>query len=73
MHGWPAQPGTQKDENVTCKGIKGSEIAMALKQGEVYRCPDSDCGCEVTVTRPPASGNGGNVNPRCCRGKEMKK
>ena len=35
---------------------------MAFKQGEVYRCPDPDWGCE-----------GGNLKPRCCCGKEMEK
>jgi len=24
---------------------------MAFKEGEVYKCPDADCGCEVTVTK----------------------
>src|SRR5207249_4180231 len=32
--------------------------AMALKQGEVYRCPDPECGCEVTVTRGAAPREG---------------
>lgn len=44
---------------------------MTLKQGEVYRCPDADCGCEVTVTGSANSGKGENENPRCCRSKEM--
>jgi len=28
---------------------------MAFKQGEVYKCPDPQCGCEITVTKgaPP--------------------
>jgi hypothetical protein len=46
---------------------------MALKQGEIYRCPDPNCGCEVTVTKGAAAGKGGNLNPRCCCGKEMQK
>jgi hypothetical protein len=46
---------------------------MALKQGEVYRCPDPDCGCEMTVTKGASPGKGGNLNPRCCCGKEMVK
>lgn len=46
---------------------------MALKQGEVYKCPDSDCGCEVTVTKGPAPGKGGNQAPHCCCGSEMVK
>lgn len=46
---------------------------MAFKQGEVYRCPDAECGCEVTVTQTAAPGKGGNSNPRCCCGNEMVK
>jgi hypothetical protein len=44
---------------------------MAQQKGEGYRCPDSECGCEITVTKATASGKGGNLNPRCCCGKEM--
>lgn len=44
---------------------------MAFKQGEVYVCPDRDCGCEITVTKGAAAGNGGSLAPRCCCGKEM--
>jgi len=46
---------------------------MALKQGDVYKCPDSDCGCEVTVSKGSAPGKGGNQSPRCCCGNEMVK
>lgn len=44
---------------------------MALKQGEVYRCPDSTCGCEVTVTKGAAEGRGRDMNPVCCCGRSM--
>ena len=44
---------------------------MAFKEGEVYRCPDPECGCEIKVTKGAAPGKGGN--PRCCCGKEMEK
>jgi len=27
---------------------------MAFKQGEVYKCPDPNCGCEITVTKGAA-------------------
>ncbi len=30
---------------------------MPSREGEVYRCPDTSCGCELTVTKqrhPPA-------------------
>ena len=46
---------------------------MALKQGEVYRCPDTQCGCEITVTHSASPDCRGNQNPRCCCGKEMVK
>ncbi len=44
---------------------------MALKKGEVYRCPDSDCGCEITVTKGAPADCKGKEQPRCCCGKEM--
>lgn len=44
---------------------------MAFKEGEVYKCPDLDCGCEVTVTKSAAPGKGGDQPPRCCCGKPM--
>lgn len=46
---------------------------MPFKQGEVYRCPDLNCGCEITVTKgAPPSCNGQNA-PRCCCGRDMVK
>ncbi len=44
---------------------------MALKEGEVYKCPDDNCGCEITVTK--STNDGGNEAPRCCCGKPMLK
>ena len=46
---------------------------MALREGEVYRCPDQDCGCEVTVTRSAAENCRGQENPTCCSGHTMDK
>lgn len=46
---------------------------MALQEGEVYRCPDGSCGCEVTVTKGAAPGGGGDRHPTCCCGKTMEK
>lgn len=47
---------------------------MAFKEGEIYRCPDPECGCEIKVTKGAAPGKGGDQNPRCCCcGKEMVK
>ena len=33
---------------------------MALKEGDVYRCPDPECGCEIKVTKGAAAGKGGD-------------
>jgi hypothetical protein len=46
---------------------------MAFQKGDKYRCPDANCGCEVEVTKGTNPGAGGNLNPRCCCGKEMQK
>ena len=48
-------------------------MVMALQEGEVYRCPDEDCGCEITVTKGAAPGHGGDSNPTCCCGHVMEK
>lgn len=46
---------------------------MALQEGEIYRCPDTECGCEITVTKGAAPGQGGDRNPICCCGQSMQK
>jgi hypothetical protein len=46
---------------------------MPWKKGEVYRCPDPNCGCEVAVTKEPRLGMGGDRAPTCCCGKTMTK
>ena len=46
---------------------------MALQTGERYRCSDSNCGCEIEVTKGANPSCGGNQAPRCCCGKEMQK
>lgn len=46
---------------------------MALKQGEIYSCPDPSCGCEITVTKGAPPTCGGTQTPRCCCGKEMQR
>jgi hypothetical protein len=48
-------------------------IHMALRTGELYRCPNENCGCEIQVTRGAKPGGGGDKSPRCCCGMEMKK
>lgn len=46
---------------------------MAWKQNDVYQCPDPACGCEVSVTKAPKPGQGGDNPPTCCCGKPMRK
>jgi hypothetical protein len=53
-------------------GVKPG-IRMALRTGELYRCPNESCSCEIQVTRGAKPGGGGDNNPRCCCGMEMKK
>ena len=36
---------------------------MALQQGERYRCPDPNSGCEIEVTKAPPPGSGGQSQP----------
>lgn len=44
---------------------------MAFQEGQVYRCNDDNCGCEVTVTKGAPATCGGTQNPTCCCGKTM--
>jgi hypothetical protein len=43
---------------------------MSMTEGQVYRCQNRHCGCEITVVKPSTQAN---ANPRCCCGSEMKK
>ena len=43
---------------------------MSMTDGQMYRCQNRDCGCEVTVIKPSIESN---TNPRCSCGWEMKK
>jgi hypothetical protein len=43
---------------------------MAFKKGEVYRCSDVDCGCEIAITRGAQKNQAGHQH-RCCCGREM--
>lgn len=45
---------------------------MSLRMGEIYRCPDEGCGCEIQVLVGAEEGGGGDLAPRCCCGREMK-
>ena len=40
---------------------------MAFREGQVYRCPDTACGCEVTVTKPAPPDCPGIESLTCCR------
>jgi len=45
---------------------------MAFHQGEIYRCSNPSCGCEIQVTQGPLQAqSAGNQPPRCCCGMEM--
>lgn len=44
---------------------------MAFQKGQVFRCPDPSCGCEVTVTKGALPACQGTLNPTCCCGKTM--
>ncbi len=46
---------------------------MAFKQGEVYRCTDDACACELTVTKAAPASCEGMEYPTCCCGKTMEK
>jgi len=43
---------------------------MLMTEGQVYRCQNRDCGCEVKVIKPSIESNS---NPRCSCGAVMKK
>jgi len=44
---------------------------MPFRAGEVYRCPEQACGCELTVTRPAPPDCPGQHAPTCCCGQTM--
>jgi hypothetical protein len=54
-------------------GISLRRPLMALRTGDIYRCPDERCGCVMEVTKGSAVGTSGAGNPRCTCGKEMSK
>jgi hypothetical protein len=43
---------------------------MAMQAGEIYRCTNNDCSCEIEVTKGAGRG-GGEEAPRCCCGMPM--
>ena len=46
---------------------------MSLQKGEIYRCCDPECACEIQVIKGAAPNKGGEESPRCCCGQEMEK
>lgn len=44
---------------------------MALREGQVYRCPDESCASEITVTKGARPTCQSQQNPICCCGKPM--
>jgi hypothetical protein len=43
---------------------------MAMTEGQIYRCQNRTCSCEIKVLRTSLLAL---ANPRCCCGAEMKK
>ncbi|MGH9395042.1 MAG: hypothetical protein ACRD1E_12790 [Terriglobales bacterium] len=42
---------------------------MAMEAGERYTCSNSECNCQIEVTR--SAEVSADANPRCCCGREM--
>ncbi|MDZ4858060.1 MAG: hypothetical protein SGI88_03690 [Candidatus Hydrogenedentes bacterium] len=42
-----------------------------LRTGEIYRCPNDECGCEIEVIE--GAKQGGDQAPRCCCGMAMER
>ena len=40
--------------------------AMGWLQGEIFRCTNAECECELTLTRAAKRGRGGIILPTCC-------
>jgi hypothetical protein len=43
---------------------------MVMQEGQIYRCQNPHCLCELKVLRSSVQAT---ANPRCCCGAEMKK
>jgi len=46
------------------------EFVMAMKKGDKFECTNSECGCEINVTKASKAPNASR-SPRCCCGEEM--
>ena len=46
-------------------------MSTMLGEGEVFRCPNEDCGCEVTVTKATRPTDTGDQAALTCCGTDM--
>ena len=46
---------------------------MSMTRGEIYACPNSACGAEMTVTKGAKADGGGQLPPRCSCGEAMER
>ncbi|MET9377367.1 hypothetical protein ACFYV5_09770 [Streptomyces sp. NPDC003035] len=46
---------------------------MAFHEGEIYRCQETGCGCELTVTKAAPADCTCEAAPTCCCGTAMVK
>ncbi len=44
-----------------------------LEEGATYKCPESECGCEVKVTKGAPAEEAGDDAPTCCCDTKMVK
>jgi hypothetical protein len=61
---------TDKQSRTSNAYCHTSEVRVVMIEGQVYRCQNRDCACEIRVLRGSIEAA---ANPRCCCGTEMKK
>jgi hypothetical protein len=44
---------------------------MVMKPGDIFRCTNPDCGCELTVIQESHRADASSKAPHCCCGAEM--
>lgn len=76
--GWtkrsPCAAATDAGAEPTMTIERSLTMAEPLKQGEKYRCPKDECGCEIEVTKGADNCPAENPQPpKCCCGCEMVK
>jgi hypothetical protein len=52
-------------------GDAAKEVSTVLVEGVVFRCPNEDCGCEVTVTKATLPTDAGDQAALTCCGTDM--